>query len=120
MEEQLITIKTAKLAKEKGFDELCNNYYAGSDTIYKSKENGIHNSFLFAVLSCTAPTQSLLQKWLREKYDIHIGIEPYGDNTYDYVLVSELIESDSDDEYSFATYEDALEAALYEALNLIK
>ena len=50
MTEQLISKETAVLAKEKGFD--LNNHL----------KNG------------NPPTQSLLQKWLREKHNIDISI----------------------------------------------
>jgi hypothetical protein len=75
MKEQLITFETAKLAKEKGFDEICKGfYYAGHYETWKEGEETNNSSEIFDSNSCTAPTQGLLQKWLREIYDIHINI----------------------------------------------
>jgi len=67
----------------------------------------------------SAPTQSLLQKWLREKHNIHIVIWAH----YGWRIKIEkglrqpnlLFESDN-----FETYEKALEIGLQEALLLIK
>lgn len=71
MQEQLISFETAKLAKEKGFKENCTHLY--NNEILEEKNcigfviniDGINNLI-------TAPTQSLLQKWLRETHKIHV------------------------------------------------
>jgi hypothetical protein len=67
MEEQLISYSTAVLAKEKGFDSKVYEFYLKdkkmlySDGNIFQKEN--HNVFPDII---SAPTQSLLQKWLRD------------------------------------------------------
>ena len=81
MEEQLVNFETAKLAKEKGFNiktykgylsETIVEYFDTypSDSIRLSEKYS--NSALKNDWLCTAPTQSLLQKWLREKHNIEI------------------------------------------------
>lgn len=67
-----------------------------------------------------APTQSLLQKWLREKYSLHITIFSSSQESWMYRITKphqQLNEDFYDEDYD--TYEDALEAALIKALNLI-
>lgn len=86
MNEQLITFKTAKLAKEKGFDEECQKYFDNEvikdfrhlDYIDKEgKEwsliyiSATNNDFPQYV---SAPTQSHLQGWLYEKHDIWVEV----------------------------------------------
>ena len=79
MQEQLISFETVKLAKEKGLEQyptkLFYPYYN-----YKGEFKGDVKDYLKKYLNeedttnfenVFAPTQSLLQKWLREKYDIH-------------------------------------------------
>jgi len=72
----------------------------------------------------SAPTQSLLQKWLREKHNIHIMIRRLHhyltlDTTgYSYMIFNKYGAVLSDDNNN-ETYEEALEKALQEALNLI-
>lgn len=119
MKEEIVSFKTAKLAKEKGFDEC-------SDTLYRELTNGGHqtiNPFNGYDFDINAPTKSLLQKWLREKHNIHVWLIPAEiDKTYrayiGYGIRLDLIESLFTK--SFSTYEQALEAGLYEALKLIE
>lgn len=83
MEEQLIEFKTAELAKEKGFDIRSNkSYYAAHNVVdntnYVLMWTGNKR---FKTHLGDAPTQSLLQKWLREneklKWSILVYIVPY-------------------------------------------
>ena len=65
MTEELVTLETAKLLKEKGFNEFCEFAYADEDLHIM----GLHstNSF-FNEIGCgyTTPTKSIAQKWLRK------------------------------------------------------
>ena len=88
MKEQLISFETAKLAKEKGFDIPClyayriwrenikktdKNPLQGLNIEYEPYMGGSSASIKFYYQSkqyTLAPTQSLLQKWLREKHNI--------------------------------------------------
>lgn len=77
MEDQIISFNTARLAKEKGFSGLCYNYYevANGDpwlnhTVNSPVDyNGVKDTrrILFS-----APTQGLLQKWIREVHGVHV------------------------------------------------
>jgi len=140
MKEELIKYQTALLAKKKGFDEECNHVFShtsGCDYLdelayYESggevKNSEIANAY-FSIenVVCTAPSQSLLQRWLRETHKINVCIAFYPNtnrdfnpliNDYYYCKVHEneilRIEDLSSD-----TYECTLEEALKEALNLI-
>lgn len=123
MEEQLVTFKTAKLAKEKGFKEYTiEAYYDGElslSSCYDLQEPRKHTP----QNETYAPTQSLLQRWLREVKDIHIVVyifKPEDKNKYCCDIVSDIFEENLEDDQSFDTYEEALEQALYQALELIK
>jgi len=122
MKDKLILFDTAKLAKEKGFDWKVLKAYDGvpicshSESIFKplnynSTTSGNYHS---------APTQSLLQKWLREEHNIHIGID-YGELCKKYMLYIHFVnnEIESDFECIYKTYEEALELGLQEALKSI-
>jgi len=71
----------------------------------------------------------LLQKWLREKYHFHIAIMPW-DKTYWWYQIEDidaydsskgaLIKAESEEDKLYNSYEEALEAGLYQALKLIK
>ena len=66
MKEQLVSFETAKLAKEKGFD-IFTDYSFYSDGKETVSEYGCEDILIFR------PTQSLLQKWLRENYKIYVN-----------------------------------------------
>ena len=122
MNNQVVSFKTAKLAKEKGFDVPTHDFYR-NDGKYGWHEP-IPEDF-DSTHRVSAPTQSLLHKWLREKYSIVIIID------YDYYTYSCKILTDpyspihivdcgklSDNSW-LKTYEDVLEKGLQEALKLV-
>ena len=133
MKEQLVSHEVAKLAKEKGFKEFCNKYY-DLDSRYKNKpvlfdgniiSDGYYHDDYFI-----APTQALLQKWLREKTDdwMHIQIGTQSNVFWRYKIFK-LANPNSTIDISthllfnskavYNTYEKALDEALINALNLI-
>lgn len=115
MEEELISLKTAKLAKEKGFDmksgfAFCIENNKVEETLYCYTKEEKH-------LYVARPTQGLLQKWLREKHDITL----YIDYREHHVCLYHII-TDNDELLGNKTtnYEEALEQGLIKALKLIK
>lgn len=116
MEEQLISFKTAKLAKEKGIIIYSKNHYLEDGEIIEN-ENFPDDCFIDNIY---APTQSLLQRWIREKYNNHIAIMPHliPSNEVKYYIFKHRLGVKSFEEL-FDSYEDALESALYESLLLI-
>ena len=70
MKDELISFETAKLAKEKGFSWECVNVGTIVGHIYGSGLDN-HNQYRGYV---SIPTQSLLQRWLREGKDIDITV----------------------------------------------
>lgn len=129
MEDQLISFETAKLAKEKGFDEWCANGYNIHSTVDKHKLQEIKNKNS-GVMYISAPTQSLLQRWLREKHKIYIELqvsEAKPEAFWCWKIFTHRsigkgliwINADSNGIY-FNTYEESLEKGLQEALKLIE
>lgn len=78
--EELVTYEVAKLAKEKGFNEKCNFYYQkgviSTDGCFNRYNKGVE-------YICSAPTRSLLQRWLREEKGVIIELK-YSDSTEDW------------------------------------
>jgi hypothetical protein len=127
MQEELVSFETAKLAKEKGF--------ILSHPLYLYDENGkiinlkksfdlARQTFILDSKTTLAPTQSLLQKWLREVYNTHLMVEPFYNEqkvlVYGLDIITERIEEETIVEKGFKTYEEALEVGLQEALKLIE
>lgn len=137
MKEELVSFETAKLADEKEFNEWCNNLYEYAKVDIKSKEkrdcykkgtvvlsflnysNSLKESGKYWYI-CAAPTQSLLQRWLREKHNIIV--EPTYNQIYNYfeLEVFELNQKSISKNKVYSSYEQALEAGLLEGLKLIK
>ena len=125
MEDTRVTFETAKLAKEKGFPQEPNKlkipYYN-----YKGEFKGDVKDWLRKYLrkedtsdveSVSAPTQSLLAKWLREEHNIHlIAYKNINIDGYDwcYITTDGITNINS-----YKTYEEAYEIGLQEALKLI-
>lgn len=126
MEEQYISFETAKLAKEKGF-----RIYYG--TSYWKKDGELFGTPYYefphdedrytSYPRYIAPTQSLLQKWLREFKYYHVYVIPTSDNQWAFEVkyISRIVPNvtilDTVYQTEFPSYELALEAGLIEALN---
>lgn len=121
MQEQRITLETAKFAKEKGFDiDYCQC-----------------GGFPDCICTDKSPTQSLLQKWLREEHNIHTEIRTFYRNwifnIYDLTKLpnrQSLLHINCENDFiefleennvstNMSSYEFALEQGLQEALKLI-
>jgi len=70
IKDELISFETAKLAKEKGFDLKATSGMYMCMGIYEGKIGTSIDCHRYVV----APTQALLQRWLREK-DVHISLD---------------------------------------------
>ena len=116
MKEQLTVFKTARLAKEKGF-----NISTYSNCWVKTLDGKImHNSERRDCAEhdrcetyLSQPSQTMLQKWLREVHNINVYcVCRGGEWTYWIDKTSPLSQEST-------TYEKALEEGLQEGLNLI-
>ena len=139
IKEEYVSFETAKLAKEKGFDEPCKLAFDNekcSTEIFAS----LCNSYdVFPKDYYSRPTQSLLAKWLRKKYNIHVlpkpifdselGLQEYGCDVHfptgnglvfsDKPNISNVSKKWEENLYTLelGNYEDAMEEGLIYALN---
>jgi hypothetical protein len=119
MEEQLISFETAKLAKEKGFEEFCSKAFLRGRLVSNSIMNETFGEPLNDIVN--APTQSLLQKWLRDVHQIDISIKVGLLDSISKVYIYSIPFNEGLINWNkYNTYEEALEAGLYEGLKLIK
>lgn len=119
MSDTIVSFEIAKLAKEKGFKANTTKYYTpNSHKLVYSLYIVKHNTLRIPTYS-----QSLLQKWLREKHNIHIIIlTGKGDKIWWSFQLIEISTNELllDWDNSKDTYEEALEEGLKEGLKLIK
>jgi hypothetical protein len=127
IKEDYVSFETAKLLKEKGFDEECSCFYNnidyGTPGLEVDGQLYYKNSALDD-LEYATPTLQMAMKWLREIYSLEIY--PY----HDFPKVGnkwwlEIIKypnsvSEYESETAYNTYEEACEAAIKYCLeNLI-
>lgn len=127
MTEELVTLKTAKILKEKGFNEFCKDIINDNgklmETVYRTN-NDLPKSFY----SC--PTQSIAQKWLREIRGVYVYVEPVIGKRWKLSFCDFNVPTEESDWMEneinkgngykvYVTYEEALETGIQEALMLI-
>lgn len=125
IEEQYVSLETAKLLRKKGFNEPCRAvYYEFSsgdiefnDRLYNFTYNNHTASNCFL-----APTQEVVKRWLRELYGLHISVCPAVEGYYHCGRYRAYIEKIKE-RYPFSwyigdydSYEEASEAAIKESL----
>lgn len=142
MEEQLVSVKTAKQAKKKGFNGICNYVYDMSDKkdpVITRNQGGLGNLSYFEDRFIGGPSQSLLQKWLREEKDIVVEVifndglarklyevahkKPSSNfhwSIYTSINDPDFIYQKFWSDVQFKTYEEALEQALQQALKMVR
>ena len=133
--EDYVSFETAKLLKEKGFDESISMVYMPYGDLckldrYDSIRNSNYNDITKNYFEYTAPTLQMAMKWLREVHNLHCSVD------YDYVLgwycqitsLKETVEYDYEEmkryhpekDNGFSSSEEACEAAIKHCLeNLI-
>lgn len=136
MKDTLIAFETAKLAKAKGFDIRSDIFYSEKYGLCQEGEESLmifshpvsnKYEYIYDVNSefnegerFLAPTQSLLQKWLREKHQLNLSVSFYDDGKSKY-WTCRLHDGSDTQRYICGKdiYEDALEIGLVEALKSI-
>ena len=127
MELKLIEYNTAKLLKEIGLEEglSCNYHYCiGYKEVPEDKKvikldyikSSVKGQFHLAL----APTQAIIQQWLREVHNIHIFLCRLPKHWE--IMISQIFPYKMlfDSYIEYDTYEDALEAGILESINIIK
>ena len=124
--EDFVSFETAKLLKEKGFDEGCPTTYTSSGFFHTHNYRPLFGDIF-------APTLQMAMKWLREVHNLHItifyssflyDIHPYYWNIVKMDSIprenAQIETSTNTHDYSFAHYEKCCEAAIKYCLeNLI-
>ena len=131
--EDYVSYETAKLLKEKGFDERVKSYYSESGlegymlALKATKNTELGDGFI------SRPTLQMVMKWLREVHNIHINLDIhwlYFANTLGWMYtIIKILENgvdyidskgDENDKTFYSSYEEACEAAIKYCLeNLI-
>ena len=111
LKEELISFDTSKLAKEKGFNISTKFTFKSNGKKYEGTYFSGQPDIYYR------PTQSLLQKWLREIHKIDVNVLPYSTRKKYWEVV---VEGAGYTWSGYETYEEALEEGLQHALKLIQ
>lgn len=127
--EDYCSFETAKLLKEKGFDENCSRSYVNGKL---AVSQGFHNSYYTTMYPddsyrpVSAPSIQMAMKWLREVHKLYVVVRPYVTeegtlSLFDLKSIKEKgIVVNLRTKTGFSTYEEACEAAIKYCLeNLI-
>jgi hypothetical protein len=146
--EQFIKLETARLAKQAGFDWECSTFYTETfdytnqdgtgkfefrrnDNLRYRNPNDDRNSFVnhkgtlleYKFEMYSAPTQSVLQRWLRELHNLIIVVKPYygKEVVYGYIIYQEAegCIKRIEDGIVDRSYESTLEVAEQKCLTLL-
>ena len=138
IEEAYVSFETAKLFKDKGFNQPLLTVYItdkeqkeGAFSHMAFSDDTVTNDYSKQIIIC--PTQQMITRWLREVYNIHVvAFCPIIDIdtkklgvTYNVVismLDNDCLAADTDiEDVEYKSYEDAIESGIKYCLNnLIK
>jgi hypothetical protein len=120
--EDYCSYEVAKLLKEKGFNEPCDNYYDKKGSEKQEPQELTWNEIMYSYNEfLKAPTHQMAMKWLREVHGLIISIEfqiicP----TWKWRIYIKSSNDKHTDFRHYNKYEDAVEKALkYTVENLI-
>jgi len=123
--EDYVSFETAKMLKEKGFDEKCFQYWHEEDKelIHSQSMHPLQNISNPCFFGPSAPTLQMAMKWLREVHNIFISITYENDGVFTANLKAPLkgVDCMIDNKHNcWLTYEQAAEAGIKYCLeNLI-
>ena len=118
VQDELVSIKVAKLAYKKRFDEECLALYQTILIEGEQNHNYINEKGIYS-----APTQSHLQRWLRDIHNIYpiVNVNISQDDKMKFNITVYDMNVLEQKTYSYyLSYENALEIGLYKALKLIE
>lgn len=126
MTEELVTLETAKLLKEKGFVWECERIIGCNKVITKydlPQSMSCCTEIDDEPVEFLCPTLYIAQKWLRETKNLHIEIFYMRGDYWVYGILTipehDIIELPNRPLVHYKSYEEALEAGIQEALKLI-
>lgn len=124
--EDYVSFETAKLLKEKGFDEICETAYETITNAHEVEQCSISSWGKLGQVK--RPTLQMAMKWLRDVHNYHICpcldsyVYPFNNEYYIVIRKNKdkFEEISTCEEVYFKTYEEAAEAGIkYTLENLI-
>lgn len=111
-----IPYELAIMAKEKGFNALCQCCYDKNQLLASYGEVFDYKNYNNSLFMCSAPTYQQLLDWFREEKDIHISIQ----RGSEYIQIATICTTFEKTIGTYVEYYEALETAIKEAFGLLK
>lgn len=121
MRKEIISYSTSTLAKERGFDELCEWLWFPKGEKIELGKTPNRNKEHQKGTGYSAPTHSHLQRWLRRLYNTHVEIYCNASG-WGWILtkLNGTTIKEIEDDHFYETYTEALNVGLKEALKRIE
>jgi hypothetical protein len=117
--EDYVNFETAKLLKEKGFNEYCGFWYEGSKLIQTNDDYGLQSNtdHISPEFDFSTPTLQMAMKWLRKVHNIYIDISPtYSEEEKTIHFIWQIFDSNYDGVGDCEIFYDKYEIACEEAI----
>lgn len=126
--EDYVSLETAKMLKEKGFNEPCNAWYGINGSEFASADTSNHNYTFPKDSRYSKPTLYEAHKWIWERHKMFVSAAPNSPFTaplefffwIDFPTETIDVFGSLITEEHFPSYQQALDAGIRYALNLIK
>ena len=117
---EIVSFEIAKKLKEKGFNEVCYDYYEPLKHCLNQIKTPWTNKEGESYGVITAPTISQVLKWLREEKKIYVSVEVEREDWFEYKIVQTIKNTRSTGTRVYETYPEAILAGIeYVIDNLI-
>ena len=122
MKHLFIPYDFAMKLRKVGFNEPCLGYYTIKPTvgrvklIYNSKKEGLWFNHNKIDSRCSVPLYQQVIDWFRIKYDMHISVESFADNTFQAIVYSDRFTEETSSEEDDSR-ENTYYGALLDGLN---
>lgn len=118
MTDDYVSLETARLLKEAGFDWKCEWFFTEKELLGHSSISENHNE-IHEYGGCSRPTLSLAAKWLRERFNVHFEIFINSIDGWSYVAYNIGEKTWDFTDVRKDNYEDALESGMTRFLKMI-
>lgn len=119
MKEEYVIYEQAIKLKELGFKDKCNAYYWTEDKAFECTNSIVHKNSDTCQTVVMAPSLWQAQKWLRDKWRIHVEPNFIYETKFEVVIKRQKGSIFKRAERQFDSYEEALSFGIDAALELL-
>lgn len=119
MKEKFVSYEIARLAKKHKFNKECFAWYNYNQLNYFGEDNILDGYANEIDERPVAPTYQQLSDWFREKYRLHITINPISNDGLKFIYKWSILVPLRESKIEFKTFYEAFDNAIEEAFKII-